>query len=227
MNDFEQDLRRQLKSEADDVLFENLHFDSRLHDQVLDKASQERKPFILRKWFHKGRKMWGYGASAAVGAILGILLVSSPLFDNEAVDVNPTAPAATYEIFVTPTLQTWSPQSPEEAAASFGSGLLVPSYTPEQVPLSGIQASGEEKGEATKMVFHYMYGELSFMVMAEKGPSPLVFDDEEKVDINGNAGYLKTGNADTELHWSVDGVHYTIIGVISGAEAVKVAQSMK
>jgi hypothetical protein len=57
----------------------------------------------------------------------------------------------------------------------------------------------------------------------------------EEVDINGAIGYLKpslddkkdVASLDVELYWFKDGVQYSVIGLITPEEAIKIATSMK
>ncbi len=250
MNKSEQDLRQQLKSEADEILFENLHFDSRLKEQVIRSITAEEERIGIRKWFTHGRKKWLYGPVAAV-TIVGLLFVSSPEIQNMFVpsvkeDVNNPStfhsgnqeegPNTTMmgEIPGSLPIKTWSLQTAEEAKKVFGDGLFLPSYTPEQFTLNEIFASGVQMETATKIVFSYVSDELSFIVIEDKENVQNEFHHFKTININGINGFLKStesderGNAlteDSELHWFAGGVHYTIAGNISEKEVIKVAES--
>jgi hypothetical protein len=99
--------------------------------------------------------------------------------------------------------------------------------------------------KAEKVVLSYAAGERSFIIIEQKSSEKEGFLNFETIDINGMEGYLKpeigdsdglpenggketrTEIADTELHWFKDDVHYSISGMITQEDAIKVARSMK
>lgn len=139
----------------------------------------------------------------------------------------------------------WLFNTVEEAAESFGSAFLVPSFIPEGFTQGTIYASGMDSFEAEKVVLCYAAGDRSFMIIEQKSSEKGEFLNFKTVNINGTEGYLKpetrdsvglpkngrkeagTEITDTELHWFKDDVHYSVSGLITQEDAIKVARSMK
>lgn len=143
------------------------------------------------------------------------------------------------------TIKDWLFNTMEEAAKNFGSAFLVPSFIPEGFTQGTIYASGTDSMKAEKVILGYAAGERSFMIIEQKSSEKEGFLNFKTIDINGTEGYLKpetrdsdglpenggkeagTEITDTELHWFKDGVHYSVSGMITQEDAVKVARSMK
>jgi hypothetical protein len=109
-------------------------------------------------------------------------------------------------------------------------------HLPESFKLDKIYASGVGEHTAAKIVLSYSNGDKSFLVIEEKTEMQNGFDNFKKIDINGTTGYLKPGTAgegdntdtmDTDPHWFKNETHYSVMGLISEDEAVKIARSMK
>lgn len=134
------------------------------------------------------------------------------------------------------TVKKWFPETVNKAKENFGSYFLTPEYIPQNYQLEKISASGAEESMASKIILSYFAGEQSFMIIEEKTEMPIGFSNFEQININGTTGLLKPsgsigseneGSMDTELHWFKDGVHYSVAGLITQEEAIKVARSMK
>lgn len=132
--------------------------------------------------------------------------------------------------------KNWLLNTQEEAKKSFGSFFLTPSYITGSFKLDKIHASGTDQPTATKIVLEYFTSDKSFLIIQEKSELQNGFVNFKTIDINGTSGYLKPSvsdddaNAevqDTEVHWFKDGVHYSVMGLITEDEAIKVAISMK
>lgn len=134
------------------------------------------------------------------------------------------------------TIKKWALSALEEARNAFGTDFLTPAYIPKSFRLETMQAFGYEEQRANKIIFSYFAGEQSFLVIEEKTEIQNGFKNFKTIDINGATGYLKSGiadggenedNLDTEVHWFRNGVHYSVSGLITEDEAIKIALSMK
>lgn len=134
------------------------------------------------------------------------------------------------------TVKKWFPATLDEAKKDFGGSFLTPDYIPQNYRLEKINASGAEERKASKIILSYFTGEQSFMIIEETTETLIGFSDFEKIDINGITGLLKPSESidsenadslDTELHWFNGEVHYSVAGLITQEEAIKIARSMK
>ncbi|WP_199620724.1 DUF4367 domain-containing protein [Paenibacillus alkalitolerans] len=248
----DRDIREQLKIEADELLFGNVQFDSRLKDKVLQSSLKGyERPSIKDKFNYSWRRrLSGFAVAAAVAGFLFVVAPSiseSPapppttLQDpGEGIQGNVDLPPATgVQPSDTPfkasdgppsTVKdiTWQLQSVEEANEQFGSALFIPSFIPDGYKLQSINASGPQADEVMSVTFSYVSGEGSFELTASELAEPYIAEDVKTVDINGFTGYMKSGETDqsTELHWNASGVRYTLTGKLSEDEALSVARSM-
>jgi hypothetical protein len=246
MNDLNADtvLRQQYKLEVDEILFDDLNFNARLREQVRSQIQPERKRSVLKEWFSQGRRKWTYGAVAAVLAT--VLLMTAPSLKdllqqspsgnvdkinaimNEVDDLPNTLMG---NDITSPTMQSWSVKTVEEAGKWFGQGMLEPTYTPSGFTLHQINASGMKKEMAMKVIFTYSSADRLYSVIEDKNKNlaPNVFGGYETVDINGIKGHLKSDASvlDTELQWTVAGIQYMISGQISKDEVMNVAKSLE
>lgn len=141
-------------------------------------------------------------------------------------------------------LKDWMPGSAEEAGRSFGDGFLKPGFIPEGFRQDSIFASGTGYADADKIILSYTAEDRTYMVIEQKTVYAGGFENYEAVDINGTEGFMKpdkqgsgdgldAGGAesaiipDTEVHWFRDGVRYSVAGLITREDALKVARSMK
>jgi len=134
------------------------------------------------------------------------------------------------------TVTKWQIKTLDDAKKRFGDSFIVPSHIPENFELDKIQGTGTEDLLANKIVLNYSSGDKLFLVIQEKTIMQLGFVDFKEIEINGTKGYLKPNllendknikNLDTELHWFKDGIHYSVMGLITEQEAIKIAESMK
>lgn len=123
-----------------------------------------------------------------------------------------------------------------EAERLFGTNFLNPAFVPENFMLDNIFAYRNEKETTDKIILTYLSGDQAFLIIEEKGDDQNGFANYKPVDINGVGGYLKSepsegsnneNNPDTELHWVKSGIHYSVTGMISENNALKVAKSME
>ncbi|XID94496.1 hypothetical protein ACF3MZ_08235 [Paenibacillaceae bacterium WGS1546] len=235
------EIRKQFKSEADDLLFRDLHFGAELQEKIKRLAEQEGDG---RRLAVRRRRRWIAGFAAAA-AILGLVLIVDPaavskpggpntLFVDRpgTIDGNPIDGTPFAEPDDGPrVLSTY-----EEARAAYGDDLHTPTFVPEGFSLNQISVTGPRNGEATGAVFSYVSPERSFGIFAEKGEASLPDRYTQEVDVNGAVGYLIGGEpspdpealaANVELHWRSAGVTYMISGLVTENEAVAIARSMK
>ena len=130
----------------------------------------------------------------------------------------------------------WAIGTLDDAKIDFGRSFIIPTYIPQDYKLDQINASGFEEEKASKIVISYFSRDQSFIIIQEKTQIESEFDNYEKVDINGTIGLLKSNasidmenedSINTELHWSKNEIQYSIIGLITKEEAIKIARSMK
>ncbi|AWP28057.1 hypothetical protein PVOR_15619 [Paenibacillus vortex V453] len=249
MTSQEDKLRDLVKSEADEMLFSNLHFDSHMCEKVNQRIQheanlQEESP-VRRTRMRMRNHRWFAGTTAAAIFIGLCLFLAEPDFSN-----SPGSPPLDQD----PPVTLMDPDSPiddppvgyndeprilgsyEEAGQAFGDKLGVPSYIPEGFSLQQISVTGPNEA-VRAAVFSYTAGERSFGLFADKGANssmPQHFD--ETVDVNGAAGYLIAGEPlqddglitpNVELHWYTDDIHFTISGLVSAKEALRIARSME
>jgi hypothetical protein len=238
MKDLDQKLKEQFKSEADKHLFDNIEFDDRLRDKIRQQAdsSQKYRGGVMER-LAAGRRKWAYGAAAVAMAVM--LIVFIPMLQSSSTI---SSPAESPVISPVPSenqgdtgipgegssltsLITVSVQTPEEAKERFGPDLLVPTYVPEGFTRTEIQTIGMEEAVATRVHFFYSSGDQTLTVSEERGEAVLNFDLFEPVQVNGSDGYVFAQPGITELYWIADGIQFSVVGPISEAEAMKVAES--
>jgi anti-sigma factor RsiW len=238
MKDLDQKLKEQFKSEADKHMFDNIEFDDRLKNKVRQQAdsSRRRRGGIMER-LAAGRRKWAYGAAAVAMAVMLIVLI--PILQSpDPISLPAETPAISPVPSVSPggtvipdagssltSLITVNVQTPEEAKERFGPDLLVPTYVPEGFKQTEIQTVGMEEDVATRVHFFYSSGDQTLTVTEERGEADLNFDLFESVQVNGVAGYVFAQPGITELYWLADGIQFSVVGPITEAEAMKVAES--
>lgn len=132
--------------------------------------------------------------------------------------------------------KSWAIDTFDDAKRNFGNAFLVPTYIPEDYDIEEITASGLEEGNASKIIINYFLESKSFLIIQEKIQIENELVNYGKVDINGTIGLLKENilisnkyenTINTELYWSKDGINYSITGLITQEDAIKIARSMK
>lgn len=218
------ELRQTFKQEADELLFEDLHFDNRLKESVRRRLLEIQEPPSHKRRLPTKGWIWG---SAAAAAIILILLVAAPFL------LSPAAPGSVAgtqggnngqsepmvggqqpgDTLNTPMLgqnnpgddlpppapgsssqEIWVLPSIKEAKLWFGDGLLVPSYVTAGFTLREINASGPREGEAAEIVFSYVSANQSFGIFQQKRFIADFPANGKAVDINGAAGSITIGD---------------------------------
>ncbi len=132
--------------------------------------------------------------------------------------------------------KNWVIDTLDVAKRDFGNNFSIPTYITQNYKLQEINAWGFDEGEANKIILSYFSGEKSFMITQDKTQIENEYVNYEKVDINGNVGLLSINKSidseneysmNTELYWSKNNIYYSIKGLITQEEAIKIAKSMK
>lgn len=156
----------------------------------------------------------------------GIFSAADNAADNQEVD-----PADHGMGIMSEQVKQWQPASLEEAGKNFGEGFLIPSGIPDEYGQADIYASGNEIGQADRVVISYSTEEHLFEIIEEKTNDTVEFADFEEVDINGVKGYLMSEDMGTETYytqlcWTDNGIMYTIVGSLTRQEAIEIARAM-
>jgi hypothetical protein len=243
----DQEIREQLKKEADEILFEDLDFDSRMKENVLQRTQQLQDP-PFRSRAARNRQRWLIGTASAAVIACFLIIAAPSLFPSWAPSL--VIPDRTFHTTLpgndepddnlTPTGGPGEEirvlKSFEEAGALFGDKLLVPSYIPAGFSLLEINAGGSQGGLEGNVAYSYVSGSRSFGLFQSKQEQTDISKDGEAVDINGVTGYLTTGDPGEEagpkdrnvqLHWQANGVYYMLSGILPVDEAPKVARSLE
>jgi hypothetical protein len=248
MNNSDVDVRQQFKAEADEFLFAHLQFDSRMKAQVMHRVLADQKLPLRKGSPQRSWRKWIYGTISAA-AIMGFLLFSSPLLDDEIAlpdipgQVTPLngpindAPTILKGDPVTPlitngqddpVMQNWLMKSTDEASKWFGEDIAAPSYIPSPFGLDAIHATGQEEGIATEVTMSYVSGNQSFAFSQRKQDKASEFLDYKTIDIHGIDGFMKVDTSNIiEIQWFADRIQYTVVGMISEDEALRVARSIQ
>jgi hypothetical protein len=108
--------------------------------------------------------------------------------------------------------------------------LKVPSKLPSGFRPDRLAVLETAGGEVSKTIFTYTSDSSSFILMAERSELISGYEGYEQADINGIMGYIRSNDTalpDTELYWTDNGVKYSIIGSITGNDALNIASSMR
>lgn len=248
MTSQEDQLRDLVKNEADELLFGRLHFDTDMHEKILQLAQHETKLEDSPARITRSRRHPWLAGTAVAAMLIGLFLVlaepgiikspgSPPLGEDPPVTLMDPDPGSSIDH--PPGISDNEPRvlgSYEEAGDAFGDQLRIPSYLPKGFSLHQISVTGPKEA-ATEAVFSYTAAERSFGLFANKSGKankPQHFD--KTVDVNGTVGYLIAGVPsqdegvtipNVKLHWYTDDTHFMISGLVSAEEALRIARSME
>jgi len=226
MPDMDRSLSQQFRKEADDLLFSNIKLNDRMKQNIRQQAASEktgRRMLFPKSW------MMGMSAVAAAAIIIaGYPMLQQPAapapIEDPAGSLPPSnggASGSHLSQLVTTTLG-----SVEEAKAAFGAGLLVPSAAPDGYSLSEIQAVSE--GDVVRdVVITYVSGDKAVTVTASRNPAIIPVDMFTQTTVNGVEGLVYEQPAFTELYWVEGGIQYSVMGPITGNEAMETAESVQ
>lgn len=219
--------------------------DACLDDIVVSEELREKTLARCRQAKYR-RSRYRLAAAACLLLILGTVRFSGllsypgqpPKPDDTGIDllVSPDDGSEVLPGSESGPMLTWQLPTPNEAAGCYTGRFLTPDYLPAGFTLSQIRAYGADYSAVAKIVLTYVAGERSFLIIEENDSFPYVFTDYEAVTVNGADAYLKSNPsgatppaeaADTELHWLIGDDHYAVMGRLSAAEAINIAETMK
>ncbi|MCQ6560981.1 hypothetical protein [Paenibacillus mendelii] len=260
MNSTDHNIREYFKNEVDELLFQGLEFDDRMKNEILRHAmtNQMSSPRIERSKFDWRRLLL---VSVAAAAIAVMILADDTFFGspgepaggsrtlidrvehgaNEGIGGTLNDPPTILKGEDLPGLlsatdgTTWLPATVEEAALSFGGGLMLPRAVPDGFELRQIRATGPENGTSDTLEFQYdKEGAGSFQWSAHKQEIAEPVNNDKQVDLNGTVGYIGPPDDDPDhqntgiqLRWHVDGVQYKLRGNLLEDEALSFAEQFK
>lgn len=152
----DEDLRERIKHEADELLFEGMHFDAEMQRNVRELAELDRER-SRRSRRRSQQRRWLAGAGITVAAALtGLVLlfsqdgvITSPGDPPPGILVGPDDPIAPSPSGSDNELQVL--KGYEEAAEAFGSTLKIPGWLPEGFALNEISVTGPRNGKAWRL----------------------------------------------------------------------------
>lgn len=230
---------RDFKNIADDIM-KDIKVDEDLKKKTLEKSLKKNNMPISKVLIPAACFLLIIG----IVNIAHILPLKNPKIQTEYSDTNiissvgetESAPEDSNINILNAEEKSWAIDTFDDAKRNFGNAFLVPTYIPEDYDIEEITASGLEEGNASKIIINYFLESKSFFIIQEKIQIENELVNYEKVDINGTIGLLKENilisnkyenTINTELYWSRDGIHYSITGLITQEDAIKIARSMK
>lgn len=230
---------RDFKNIADDIM-KDIKVDEDLKKKTLEKSLKKNNMPISKVLIPAACFLLIIGTVN----IAHILPLKNPKIQTEYSDTNiissvgetESAPEDSNINILNAEEKSWAIDTFDDAKRNFGNAFLVPTYIPEDYDIEEITASGLEEGNASKIIINYFLESKSFLIIQEKIQIENELVNYEKVDINGTIGLLKEdilisnkyeNTINTELYWSRDGIHYSITGLITQEDAIKIARSMK
>ncbi|CAM4444360.1 hypothetical protein FHS16_003914 [Paenibacillus endophyticus] len=229
MTDRDHELHLQFRKESDEMLFSSMEMSEHLKRKIRQEAAAEKAG---RKWkLAKSWKVAAVGLAAAVSIVVAIPLLGTPSapapVDSTTENVSPSQTQTNGGITGSDLtkLTTLSLGSVEEAKASFGEGLLLPSFVPNGYTLTEMAAVGMPGQPVRDIIVTYASGEhtVTFSVsrMASVYPAELF----TKTKVGDVDGFVFEQPGMTELFWTMENVHFGVTGPISGDVAMKMALS--
>ncbi|WP_342430863.1 DUF4367 domain-containing protein [Neobacillus sp. FSL H8-0543] len=233
------DVKTLFNEEIDETLFKSLDFHAGLKKEVRKKIRKSDKKSQFYSIFNRIGKYRVFTYSALAAAIY-LVFLSTMLFQESDSNENQPNPMqesnfSTFQsegnesILPTPFKEEiWELNSIEEARDLYGVDLMLPTYVPEDFQLERIHVLNGTKEQVNKLILSFTSIEESYSVMVERTNVQNKPLGTELVDIKGLEGYLKRETPEqlvVELNWFINDSQYTINGIISSAEALKIARS--
>lgn len=253
MTNLDHKWRETLRKESDEMLFANMELSERVKQKVRQQAAAEktgRRGFVLPKAWIAGTA----GLAAAAMLVVGYPMLQEsvdpapPVEQPGEAGTTPgggavvsegTAPGGEAPGLSGPSLgggaagsqlsdlTTTALSSVEEAKAAFGEGLRVPAAAPEGYALSETTAVGMAGEPARDVIFTYASGETTITFAASRMAPSFPTELFAPIDVGGAEGYVFEQPSLVELFWTVDGIHYSIVGPLTAAEATAIAESLQ
>jgi hypothetical protein len=228
MNDPDQMLREHYKSESDEFLFNEVHFDSRMMAEVRSKVQTATKQTTRSGRFDQRRMRWMYGTigTMMVAAAMILLFITLPSLDTPPSSQPPIDSVAPLNSPLIVDDSQRVLQNAEEAKSLYGEGLHLPSYTPKAYLNNRIVAFSTTKDGVSKVDFTYATDNKNYILSVEKNASLEPFMNDEKIEINDVTGYIFSDANLTTLYWLIDDNLYSITGMLPREETLKIARSI-
>ncbi|MGO4544115.1 hypothetical protein AB4Z29_04900 [Paenibacillus sp. 2TAB23] len=229
MTDRDHELQQQFKEEADEMLFSSMEMSEQLKQKIRQEASAEKAE---RKWkLAKSWKVAAVGLAAAVSIIVAIPLLGTPsapaptTVESTTENVSPPQTNEGITGSELTDLKTLTLGSIEEAKASFGEGLRLPSFVPKGYTLTEIAAVGMPGQPTRDIIFTYTSGEHTVTFLASRMASVYPAELFTKTKVGAVDGFVFEQPGMTELFWTMEDVHFGVTGSIPGDVAMKMAVS--
>lgn len=227
MTDRDHELHQQFRKESDEMLFSSMEMSEHLKRKIRQEAAAEKAG---RKWkLAKSWKVAAVGLAAAVSMVVAIPLLGTPSapapVDSTTENVSPTQTNGSIVGSDMTKLTTMTLGSIEEAKASFGEGLLLPSFVPKGYTLTEIAAVGMPGQPARDIIFTYISGEHTVTFSASRMASVYPAELFTKTKVGEVDGFVFEQPGMTELFWTMEDVHFGVTGSIPGDVAMKMALS--
>jgi hypothetical protein len=228
MNDPDQMLREHYKSESDEFLFNDVHFDSRMMTEVRSKVQTATKQSTRTGRFDQRRMRWMYGTigTMMVAAAIILLFITLPSLDTPPSSQPPIDSVAPLNSPLIVDDSQRVLQNAEEAKSLYGEGLHLPSYIPKAYVNNRIVAFSTTKDGVSKVDFTYATDNKNYILSVEKNASLEPFMNDEKIEINDVTGYIFSDANLTTLYWLIDDNLYSITGMLPREETLKIARSI-
>jgi hypothetical protein len=206
----------------------------RAADEAMEdiKATERLKRETLRKCTEKKSLLPAVRILVPAACLLAVLVSAKvsgllePAPEEEAPPSILSVPVGTNE----PGAETERAVGTYEEAKELFDELKVPSKLPSGFRPDRLAVLETAGGEVSKTIFTYTSDSSSFILMAERSELISGYEGYEQADINGIMGYIRSNDTalpDTELYWTDNGVKYSIIGSITGDDALNIASSMR
>ncbi|WP_138751371.1 hypothetical protein [Paenibacillus sinopodophylli] len=227
MTDMDYELTKQFRKESDEMLFSSMEMSEQLKRKIRQEAAAEKAG---RKWkLAKSWKVAAVGLAAAVSIVVAIPLLGTPSapapVDNTTENVSPPQSNGGIVGSELTSLTTLTLASIEEAKASFGEDLLLPSFVPEGYTLTDIAAVGMPDEPVRDIILTYVSGEHTVTFTASRMASIYPTELFTKTKVGEVDGFVFEQPSMTELFWTIENVHFGITGPIPGDAAMKMALS--
>lgn len=228
MDKIELELRGKLRKEADETLFAGANLSDSMKARIRKLAAAEqpaKRRFALPR-------AWIAGAAAVVAAV--VIVAAWPQQTEQSAGNDSPLTAAPSESLPADSgtigselssLVTITLDSADAAAEAFGSGLHVPRVVPEGYTLANIVAVSEQGAQARDVVFTYASGDKSLTVSSSRLDPAFPKELFSQTKIGDHIAYVFEQPEMTELLWTVDGFHYSVVGNVTADEAVHIAES--
>ncbi|NQX60568.1 hypothetical protein [Paenibacillus qinlingensis] len=221
MTDMDHELHQQFREESDKMLFSSMEMSEQLKRKIRQEATAEKAG---RKWkLVKSWKVAAVGLAAAVSIVVAIPLLGTPSVPAPVDSTTQTNGGIAGSDMTKLTTMTLG--SIEEAKASFGEDLLLPSFVPTGYTLTEIAAVGMLGQPARDIIFTYTSGEHTVTFLASRMSSIYPAELFSKTKVGKLEGFIFEQPGMTELFWTMEDVQFGVTGSIPGDVAMKMALS--